>query len=247
MIPKKIHFCWLSSEPFPKLVAECINSWQEHMPEYELVLWDQKKFNTNSITFVREACERQKWAFASDYIRAYAVYREGGIYLDSDVLLRGSLDKYSQYNFFSAIEFHPKEFKSHKTNKLLTPDGRSLTKYTKKPGIGMQSAIFGANAGHPFLKSVMQWYENRNFIDGKNEASLPLLSPSVFGMIGEDFGFRYKNSTQTTNEGMLFVDSSIIAGNAQQALSCTIAIHLCAGSWRPQSLAKRALNVFRWR
>ena len=42
-------------------------------------------FDVDSVAFVKEACNLKKWAFACDYIRAYALYHEGGIYLDSDV------------------------------------------------------------------------------------------------------------------------------------------------------------------
>ena len=59
----------------------CINSWKEIMPDYEIICWDTKKFDIESIPFVNEACSVKKWAFASDYIRLYALYTEGGIYL----------------------------------------------------------------------------------------------------------------------------------------------------------------------
>ena len=35
--------------------------------------------------FVRQAYDEKKWAFISDYVRYYAVYENGGIYLDTDV------------------------------------------------------------------------------------------------------------------------------------------------------------------
>lgn len=42
--------------------------------------------------FLQEALDRKKWAFAADFIRFYAIYHEGGIYLDTDVELYKSLD-----------------------------------------------------------------------------------------------------------------------------------------------------------
>ena len=56
MIPKKIHYCWLSDEIMPKSIQVCIRSWKDIMPDYELVLWDTNRFNINSNLFVKEAC-----------------------------------------------------------------------------------------------------------------------------------------------------------------------------------------------
>ena len=88
MIPKIIHYCWLSGEPYPEKIQNCIASWKERLPDYKIKLWDMNSFDVNSIDFVREAVSVKKWAFAADYIRLYALYREGGIYLDSDVLVK---------------------------------------------------------------------------------------------------------------------------------------------------------------
>src|ERR1700720_1958831 len=38
MIPKKIHYCWLSGDNFPEIVQKCMKSWQEVMPDYELII-----------------------------------------------------------------------------------------------------------------------------------------------------------------------------------------------------------------
>lgn len=36
MIPKVIHFCWLSNEPYPDLIKKCIESWKEKLPDYAI-------------------------------------------------------------------------------------------------------------------------------------------------------------------------------------------------------------------
>ena len=92
MIPKKIHYCWLSGDPLPEKIQQCMQTWQRTMPEYELVLWDTNKFDITSIPFVHEAYQQRKWAFAADYIRLYALYTEGGIYLDTDVIVKQKFD-----------------------------------------------------------------------------------------------------------------------------------------------------------
>lgn len=85
MIPKIIHYCWLSNDPIPSKMQTYMDSWKEMLPEYEFVLWDTRRFDVNSIPWVSEAFKVRKYAFAADYIRLYAVYHYGGIYMDMDV------------------------------------------------------------------------------------------------------------------------------------------------------------------
>ena len=82
MIPKIIHFCWLSNDPYPKEIRQCMDSWEKVMPDYEIKLWNMETFDVSSApVYVQEAVKARKWAFAADYIRMYALYTEGGIYL----------------------------------------------------------------------------------------------------------------------------------------------------------------------
>lgn len=36
MIPKIIHYCWLSNDPIPESLQKCMNSWKEKIPDYQL-------------------------------------------------------------------------------------------------------------------------------------------------------------------------------------------------------------------
>ena len=92
MIPKIIHYCWLSGDAFPENIRTCFASWKQFLPDYEFRLWDTARFDVHSLPWTKEAFEAKKYAFAADYIRLYALYQFGGIYLDSDVLLYKSFD-----------------------------------------------------------------------------------------------------------------------------------------------------------
>ena len=85
MIPKKIHYCWLSGEPYPDSVRKCMDSWRRVLSGYEFVHWDVSRALGLRSTWVDAAIKAGKWAFAADYIRIWALYNEGGIYLDVDV------------------------------------------------------------------------------------------------------------------------------------------------------------------
>lgn len=36
MIPKVIHYVWLSNDPFPSKIKKCMETWQTIMPDYEI-------------------------------------------------------------------------------------------------------------------------------------------------------------------------------------------------------------------
>lgn len=79
MVPKIIHFCWLSGEEYPELVQKCILSWKKVMPDFRIICWTTGNFDINSNNFVKEAVECRKWAYnliISDYMRytTMAVY-----------------------------------------------------------------------------------------------------------------------------------------------------------------------------
>ena len=91
MIPKTIHYCWLSEESFPKEIQACMDSWKKILPDFEIKSWSAENFDMQSNTYVRQANENKKWAFASDYIKLYALYHNE---LISPVLYVKQAEKY---------------------------------------------------------------------------------------------------------------------------------------------------------
>ena len=71
-----------------------MDSWTRVLPDYDIIKWDFSKFNKSSSLWVSQAFDNKKYAFAADYIRLYAIYHYGGIYLDSDVEVLKSFDDY---------------------------------------------------------------------------------------------------------------------------------------------------------
>ena len=89
---KKIHYCWFGGKKLPKSVEQCIKTWKEQLPDYEITEWNENNFDINVCPFVKQAYENKKWAFVSDYARIYALYNEGGIYFDTDVKVLKNID-----------------------------------------------------------------------------------------------------------------------------------------------------------
>lgn len=135
MIPKTIHYCWLSGDPFPPLIQNCIDSWKRLLPDYEIKQWNLSNFDIESHPWVKEAFIAKKYAFAADYIRCYALYNEGGIYLDSDVEVLKSFDPLINLPYFIGRE----------------NDGE------------VEAAVMGAEKGNPLFKILLEYYDKRHF------------------------------------------------------------------------------------
>jgi hypothetical protein len=230
-IPKTIHYCWLSGEKMPKGIIKCMNSWKKILPEYKLVLWDTNKFDINSLPYVKEACQARKWAFASDYIRLYALYTEGGIYFDTDVFVKKSFDAFLENGFFTGVEYHEDDAK--RGAHLLNEDG------TLKGGdefftysIQIQAAIMGGVKGHPFLRSCLDWYAGKHFILDGGAYADKLISPYIYARVAAKYGFRYKNELQKLESGITVYPNAVFAGNLTQSGKDTYAVHCCRGDWR---------------
>lgn len=85
MIPKIVHYCWFGRGAMPELAQRCIESWHKYLPDYEYKLWNEDNFNLHLNSYVEEAYQANKFAFVTDYVRLYALFTEGGIYMDTDV------------------------------------------------------------------------------------------------------------------------------------------------------------------
>jgi hypothetical protein len=249
MIPRTIHYCWLSGEAIPPRLQRCIDSWRKVMPDYQMVKWDTSTFDVDSHPFVAEAFRARKWAFATDFIRLHALHSQGGIYLDSDVLVRRRFDDFLSHDFFSAVEYHHKLVAQSNTLNLLLRDGSSIQPRTPKPGIGLQAAVMGARAGHPFVADCLAYYRDRHFILPDGNYFDKIIAPDIYAMTAEEYGFRYVDERQTLRENMLILPSDIIAGGEDQATWRSCAIHYCAGSWHEQAragLLERTMRKIYW-
>jgi mannosyltransferase OCH1-like enzyme len=154
MIPKTIHYCWLSGDPHPEKIELCIESWKKHLPDYQVILWDCNRIDINSNLWLKQAYENKKYAFASDYIRFYALYNYGGIYLDSDVEAVKSFNDILHRQYFLGEE--------------VTGD--------------IEAAVIGAEKGLAWVKECLDHYENRGFIkpNGQFDMSpVPLLVSKI--------------------------------------------------------------------
>jgi len=179
-IPKIIHCCWLSGDPLPELYQQCVDSWKKIMPDYEIMLWDMKRFPVNEVLFVKQACEAKKWAYAADYIRMFALYNYGGIYLDMDVFVYRSFDPFLIHSAFSSVEFNAKHFyKSIKKEQNIE----------KLKGIAIEAAVLGAEKEHPWIKDILNFYQDREFINQPQYYWNIILTKVILEISMKKYGF----------------------------------------------------------
>lgn len=120
MIPKVIHYCWFGPKPFSRTVRKCIATWHKHLSDYEFRLWNEESCaayatanglsNPMDHPFVKSAYAARKYAFVADYVRFWALYHCGGVYLDTDMYVVRSFDNLLNNDLFVGWETKEKDY-----------------------------------------------------------------------------------------------------------------------------------------
>lgn len=131
MIPKKIHYVWVGGNEKNNTIKQCMKTWGKHLEGYEVIEWNENNFDIDAHPFVKAAYKAKKWAYVSDYIRAYVIYKYGGIYLDTDILVLDNFDRFLNNRAFVGFENPQYPF----------------------------TAVFGAEPGHPLVKDMIEYYD----------------------------------------------------------------------------------------
>jgi mannosyltransferase OCH1-like enzyme len=244
MIPKKIHYCWFGGGLLPEDLQRYIKTWQEIMPDYQIKVWDESQFDCNSIAFVKEAYSIKKWAFVADYVRLFALYSEGGIYLDTDVMVKKRFDDLLNNRFISSIECHKDTMIEQNASQYLTPDGTSKKSFTPIPGIGIQSAFIGSIPQHPLLKECMDYYKDRHFILENGSFFNKIIAPTILSMNAEKYGFKYIDKDQDLSEGIHVYKSDFFASKPSAESNESYAVHFCVGSWKEKERVSVSRKIY---
>ena len=131
MIEKVIHQVWLGDNP----PLEWIKSFK--IKGYKHILWDDKMLHPffNRLLFE----EQDRGCAKADILRYEILYRYGGIYFDTDmVLLKRIPDSFLKDDFFTAYESEE-----------------------HRPGL-VNNAVIGCVAGHPIMREMIQGLKDRD-------------------------------------------------------------------------------------
>ena len=232
MIPKIIHYCWFGKGPKPKLAMKCIESWKAFCSDYKIIEWNEENFDINQLPYVKEAYDNRKFAFVTDYVRLYATYNYGGIYMDTDVEVIKPLDEFLVNRGFSGFE-----------SQTQIPTG-----------------IMAAEKGLPIIKELMDYYIDKHFVnpDGSFNTTTNVI---IITELLSRCGFLPNGKLQCISDFTLYpqdffcpLDDS--TGKLYKT-SNTATIHWFNKSWCPEHIRLRAkvtkifhrlfgVNCFHW-
>ena len=193
MIPKKIHYVWLGKGNKNERILKCIESWKKHMPDYEIIEWNETNLPKIN-NFFCQAYENKKWAFASDVARLFILYNYGGIYMDTDVELYKPLDEFLNQDGF--IGFEDKHY--------------------------LSTATIGSIPKNPVIKTILDLYSSIDFKKYdiwtdyiKYQETSPCIYTNIFELLGlerdidkeqhiKHFSIYPRNYFHTQNEGYAY-------------------------------------------
>ncbi|MEH7096678.1 glycosyltransferase family 32 protein [Neobacillus vireti] len=166
-IPKVIHYCWFGGKEKPDIVKKCINSWDRYLSDYKVLEWNESNFDINLNTYVKEAYNLGKFAFVSDYVRVYALFNYGGIYLDTDVEIFKSFDNLLHHESFWGFE----------------------------QGNFIATSTIGAEKENKLIKLFLDSYSNQTFqnSDGSNNE---ITNVAIITKLLEGIGFKLNGQYQ---------------------------------------------------
>lgn len=206
IIPHIIHYAWFSENPKTDFVKNCISSWKKYSPGWLIVQWTIETIIPFENDFIKEAYENKKYAFVADYLRVFALYNYGGIYLDSDVELTDSLIPFLNHSFFIS--------QTRDKWKHVAPD------------------CYGAAKGNPILKEMLEFYRSHHFI--KNDGSFDetwvgiRFSQIIEKLYNIKLYYKIKKPIPLPNNGSIYPTFYF-----EQKINGKInyANHFCTGSW----------------
>lgn len=166
-IAKIIHYCWFGDKQKSEFINKCISSWNNILEDYEIIEWNESNFNININNYVREAYEQKKYAFVSDYVRVYALYNYGGIYLDTDVEVFKKFDDLLENDSFWGFE--EKDY--------------------------IATSTIGAKKGNKLIKEFLDSYENRSFLN-KDGSIDTLTNVAIVSKIISNLGIKLDGTFQ---------------------------------------------------
>lgn len=221
MIPKIIHYCWFGKGEKPELALKCIASWHKHLCGYEFIEWSEDNFDITCNKYVEEAYNSKKYAFVTDYVRLYALYNMGGIYMDTDVEVLKSYDSFLHHHAFSGFE----------------SDGNVPT------------GMMAAEKGSIWVEELLKYYDNKNFINFDGSYNMTTNTTVITNYMVEE-GLVLNNSFQdfkglvTMYPSDYFCPKDHRTGVVKLTQNSTC-IHHFAGSWLDHKSISYKLHILK--
>lgn len=133
-IPKKLHYIWFGGNPKSAEMEAVIAGWHKLMPECEVIEWNESNFDVGMHPWMKRMHAERRYAFASDYARFHILKEHGGVYLDTDVVMKKSIAPFLSERCFFSFEFDS----------------------------FLSTCIIAAEPGHPLISALLTGYDKVN-------------------------------------------------------------------------------------
>jgi len=234
MIPKVIHLCWFSGDPYPAEIKICLASWRRILPDYKIHTWSYDEAKALNCPYINEALEAKRWAFAGDAVRFYALYAEGGVYMDSDVFLYKRFDEFLPTRKDAFVTF----------NENYNEDFNQSVEVRDPDRCGVQAAFCIATRGSSFAKELYDYYAARHYThaDGSHDDTI---SPRIMCEMAKGKGWEYAEKVQDLGCLITYPTRYLAPKKKWPRLEETFARHCVYGSWRKRKLNRKIERFFK--
>lgn len=209
-IPKYIHYCWFGNGEMPKSHKKHIEGWKKIFPDHKIMLWNEENFPIDDFAYAKKAYEAKKFAFVSDVARIYALYKYGGIYLDTDV----------------EVIRNPEELFD---NKRVALGWESIE-------LGTIGTGFIATVPNSEICDLMlEYYKNNDFYNAKDTAKIKSNTMIMAEILREKYSIYPSEKIQDMGWIVIYPETYFTAYDAQtmrpKVTKDTYAIHHFDASW----------------
>lgn len=213
MIPKKIHYCWFGKGEKTSKDIMCIESWKKILPDFQIIEWNETNFQIDdSNEYVKEAYALKKWAFVSDYVRLFALYHEGGVYFDTDVILFKRFDEFLSYN--SVFSFESKDY--------------------------VATSFFAAEEENSIILEFLQAYQSMHFIDEKGNPKTDLTNVMILTRLLKSKGLILDGKRQEIDGAIILKQNTFSPNDFINVFGKyrkrSYAYHFAGASWKAQRM-----------
>lgn len=210
-IPHIIHYCWFGGKEKEAKIQQCIDSWREFFPDYEIKEWNENNVDLTTNIFIKEAYHNKKYAFVSDVVRLQVLLKYGGIYFDTDVQVIREMQPCLQgAEIICGFESEDK----------------------------LATCFLASKMDNAIIREILLYYKNRHFI--KENGSMDLLAnPAIWTEIFQKHGLICNGKYQELPTRIkVYPSDYFCAFNGEklsyETTSNTYCIHHCSASWLPQ-------------
>lgn len=216
-IPKILHLCWFGGGEYPVEVKACLDSWKRLLPDFKIRVWNYDDAVSLEIPYVNEALEQRKWAFAADVVRFYAVWKEGGVYMDSDIFLFSRFDDILGLDA-DFITFHEKCDPGHED-------------------FGLQAAMFMGVPGNVFCREMVEYYRPQHFLNTDGSMNL-LISPERMKEVAQRHGYVSEDRELRLDILTVLPTRRLKPRKRYPRAADCIGEHRVVGSWRKRPMKR---------